>query len=493
MKSRRLALFIFLSFLFVRAGLYAQDKTVREYKPREQKLYIDIPLTIAEDLVMNVVGNVNWRFWGADPKAAYVDFESMRRNLDPKGWFSWNFEDGRGHDTFLVNQFFHPYAGGIYFAAARSNNLNFYWSTFSSVFGSFTWEALCEIEAPSANDFLTTVVGGPAVGEILHRLYIELDKKGGLAGKIGAFFVSPIDRITAAIRRYGPDDSPSKIFNSSLAFGLSWLNAQFFDGGEETAFWNTPSAFADFDLVYGNPFTAHSKTPFDQFDLNMSIMVTVPLIYNFTIISDGYLVSWLWADDDENQASNGFTLQFDIFVIDKGAIILLNNGRENLDFNANSLDYSIKWRRRGNVIFNKPFDFSVKTHFGISPWAVTDYNGGVNREDNNQYLWGVNTRLFFELRQMNNEDVMKNGQVMSLSLCLYDTWNIPNPRIPNFDINVIFLFSKIACSFPLTERLSFYAADSFLLLHCRLTKEISGKPDVTRWYNSAQCGLKVSF
>jgi len=207
MKPRLPALFIFLCFLFVCAGLYAQEgekeeeheknkeKTVREYRPREQKLYIDIPLTIAENLFMNVVGNVNWRFWGADPKAAYVDFESMRRNIDPKGWSSWNFEDGRGHDTFLVNQFFHPYAGGVYFAAARSNNLNFYWSILSSIFGSFTWEALCEIEAPSANDFITTVAGGPAVGEMLHRLYIELDKKGGSAGKVGAFFVSPIDRI----------------------------------------------------------------------------------------------------------------------------------------------------------------------------------------------------------------------------------------------------------------------------------------------------------
>ncbi len=335
-------LLVFICFLLVCTGLFAQEepqeqdekqehnekqvhnekKTGREYKPREQKLYIDIPLTIGEIALINVIGNINWRLWGADSETAYVTLESMRRNFDPKGWPDWDFEIGRGRDTFLVNQFFHPYAGGIYFASARSNNLNFYWSILSPIIGSFTWEALCEIESPSASDFITTAVGGIAIGEILHRLYIELDK-GGLGGKIAASFVSPPDRLTAAIRGYGPDKSPNKINSASLAFGFSWLNAMFFDGDEETSFWNTPSGFINLDLVYGDPFTAHSKTPFDQFDLNASLTVTVPLIYNFTLIADGYLASWLLKDDDTYQASNGLSLHFDIFVIDKGAIIAL--------------------------------------------------------------------------------------------------------------------------------------------------------------------------
>jgi len=486
MKTPRSALLVIICFLLVCAGLYAQqveaesavsendvsDPNVsetevssgRKYKPREQKLYIDIPLTFGEIILINAVGNVNWRLWGADKETAFITLESMRRNFNPKEWISWGFEIGRGRDTFLVNQFFHPYAGGVYFASARSNNLNFYWSILSPVLGSFSWEALCEIESPAASDFINTAFGGIAIGEILHRLYIELDK-GRIAGKIGATILSPTDRITAAVRGYGPDESPVKIHDTSLTFGFSWLNARFFENNNTIiSSWNTPSAFLGFDLVYDDPFTAHSKTPFAQFDLNTSLTVTVPLIYNFTIITDGYLASWLLADaDDESyQASNGVSLHFDAFIIDKGAIIELNNGRENLCFNANSLDYTLKWRR----IMSNSFDFSLKTHLGFSPWVVSDYNRGITKDDYNQYLMGGNIKLFMELRQMKENDgvynVAKNGRALSLSLCFYDTWNIHNTF--DNDVNIMFLFSKIAYSFPLTGRLSFYAADSFLLL-----------------------------
>ena len=505
MKTRRHVLSVIVFFLFVFTGLYAQEepqeqeeqreqevKTSRKYKPREQKLYIDIPLTIAEVTLINLAGNGYWRLWGPDKEAAYFTAASIRKNLNPK---VWTIEPGQEGDTFLTNQFIHPYAGGLYFASARSNNINFYWSFLSSAFGSIMWETLGETDSPASSDLINTAFGGIIMGEILHRLYIELDK-GGIAGKIGSFFVSPTDRITAAIRGYGPEEGPSKIFGSELAFGFSWINAKFFDDDEEITSWNTPAGFINYDLVYGDPYTARGKTPFEQFDLNISLMVTVPLIHNFIFIADGYLASWLLADDDVNQASGGITLHFDDFVTDKG-ILDLNNGRENLSFNAYSLDYSVKWRRYGYSIFNKPFALSVKTHIGFSPWAVTDYNGGEYNEkgeknDYNLYLLGGNFKLFLELRQMNDENGAKNGHVLSLNLCFFDTLNIP--KITGFDVNTIFLFSKIAYSFPLTGKLSLYAADSFLLLHCRMSQDTGVEfPDITRWYNSAQLGLRISF
>jgi hypothetical protein len=165
----------------------------------------------------------------------------------------------------------------------------------------------------------------------------------------------------------------------------------------------------------------------------------------------------------------------------------LNNGRENLSFNANSLDYSIKWRR----ILSKSCQFSLKTHLGLSPWVVTDYNGGVYKDDYNLYLYGGNAKLFLELRQI-RENGAQNSHVLNLSLCFYDTWNIP--RTPGFDVNTLFLFSKLAYSFPLTDRFSLYAADSFLFLHCRLLSDIGAEfPNITRWYNSAQFGIKILF
>jgi len=123
---------------------------------------------------------------------------------------------------------------------------------------------------------------------------------------------------------------------------------------------------------------------------------------------------------------------------------------------------------------------------------VTDYNGGINRDDYNLYLFGGNIKLFTELRQVKESGSMKNGQALTLGLCFYDTWNIPNT--PGFDVNTLFLSSKIAYSFPFTDRFSLYAADSFLFLYCHLTRDAGAEfPDITRWYNSAQLGIKVSF
>jgi hypothetical protein len=489
MKTLRLrpVLSVLACFLLACADLSAQQeqKTAPGYKPRERNLLVDIPLTIAEDTVINLIGNGYWRLWGADPEAAYFTIDSIRANLNPG---VWGFEAGQGGDTFFVNQFLHPYAGAVYFASGRSNNFNFYESILSSFFGSLSWEALGETDTPAASDLINTAGGGIVLGEILHRLYLELDK-GGIGGKIAATVLSPTDRVTAAIRGYGPEQSPSKIHDASLAFGLSWINARFSENDDEVLSWNKLSAFFNFDLVYSDPYVHYGRTPFAQFEFTTALTASIPLIYNFTFISDGYLASWLLADDEVNQMSNGITLHFDDFITDKGTLMDLNNGRENLSFNANSLDYTIKWRR----ILNRSFELSMKTHLGFSPWAITDYNGGINKDDYYLYLIGGNIKLFLELRQIKEEgDNIRKGQSLALSLCFYDTWNIP--RTPGFDINTLFFFSKIAYSFPLNDRFSLYAADSFMLLHCRLTRDAGAEfPDITRWYNSVQLGIKVSF
>ena len=151
----------------------------RQYKPRERNLFIDIPLTIAEITAINLLGNFYWRLWGPDSEVAYFTADSMRANMNYK---VWTYEEGQGGDTFLVNQFFHPYAGGLYFASARSNNFNFYLSLLSSTFGSLQWEIMGESDSPATNDLINTAFGGLVLGEVLHRLYIELDK-GDIGGK----------------------------------------------------------------------------------------------------------------------------------------------------------------------------------------------------------------------------------------------------------------------------------------------------------------------
>jgi hypothetical protein len=93
---------------------------------------------------------------------AYIDFNTMNRNLRLK--FVWD------NDLFTTNLFGHPYHGGLYFNAARSNGMSFCKSIPYSVAGSLMWEYLMENEPPSLNDLISTPAGGLAIGEITFRI-----------------------------------------------------------------------------------------------------------------------------------------------------------------------------------------------------------------------------------------------------------------------------------------------------------------------------------
>ena len=501
MKILRLrqALLFFMCFILVSMGLPAQEaspqesspqgenETASKYKPREQNLLIDIPLTLAEDTAINLIGNFAWRLWGPDAHVAYFTFDSVRRNLNFAS--SWHWEEGRGGDAFITEQIFHPFAGAYYFASARSNNFNYYLSVLSAYLGSLQWETFGETGWPSKNDNISATFGGVVIGEVLHRLFLELDKCG-TGGRIGASFVSPTDRVTAAIRGYGPEPGPLNISRSSLAFGFSWLYAQFYETGDTTLGWNRPSAYVDFSLVYGDPFTAHSKTPFDQFNLDISLIGAIPLIYSVTFMPNGYLASWLLADDEVNQASNGISIHYDCFSTVKGTFIDLNNGRENLGFAGGSLDYAIKWSHN----INSSWDFSLVSYLGFTPWANQTYNGGIDKDDYNLFSYGGNIKLFLELRQMKENIPMKNGQSLTLGLCFYETWRFPFYSMA-FNNYKSFLYSMLTYSLPLTGNLSLYIADNFNFMHIDpIGKNTAAVfPPITRWFNNAQIGIKISL
>jgi len=174
--------------------------------------------------------------------------------------------------------------------------------------------------------------------------------------------------------------------------------------------------------------------------------------------------------------------------MNKGTFIDLNAGRDNLNFTATSLDYSIKWLH----IFNGSVEFSMKANFGMSPWAVANYNGGITKDDYNLFLFGGKAKFFLELRPKKEEGDRKNGQDLKLALCFYDSYNYtgtPGPRA-----NTFFFFTRLAWSFPLTGNLSLYLADSFSYLNCYLTENLGPDfTDIGRWFNSAQAGVKFSF
>ncbi|MHC6204415.1 DUF3943 domain-containing protein [Breznakiellaceae bacterium SP9] len=476
----------FFAFMGHIPSLYAQE--TEPQGGRESNFLVDFAVTFGEVLAINSVGNIAWRIGGPDSEVAFINTASIKENLRIPIW-DWDMEGGQGGDLFLANQVFHPYAGGVYLASARSNNFNFYTSILASVLGSYTWETIAEVGSPASSDFVTTVVGGIGVGEMLHRIALEMDKSGRTIWK--AIF-SPSDAITAAVRGYGPQTGPSNIYDSAFFAGSSWMYSAFDEQAHRKTTWNQAALFFGTEFVYGNPFIQSSLTPFEHFELSLSLGLSVPIKYNFNFTSDGYLASWLIADSEKNRISNGISLHFDDYIIYRN--LGMNKGTENISYNPNSLDYTLKWRRN----LNNSAAFSLKFHVGLTPWAVTDYNGEIDKKDYNVYLYGANAKLSLELRQITESDWLAEretqGTVFALNLRVYDTWSIPNSPAAEFDMNVIFTDIEAKWVLPLSATYSLYIADHLSLLYDNIrTGETERMPDLLRWNNSAMLGVQISL
>lgn len=86
----------------------------------------------------------------------------------------WIWDD----DPYLPNELGHPYQGSLSFSAARSSGLGFWTSVPFAFVSSGSWELFMEVESPSKNDLITTTVGGIVLGEILHRLSLQILDSG---------------------------------------------------------------------------------------------------------------------------------------------------------------------------------------------------------------------------------------------------------------------------------------------------------------------------
>lgn len=74
-------------------------------------------------------------------------------------------------NRFPTNYVAHPFAGVMYFTAARSNHLSFAESWIFATLGSLTWDVFGEIrETMSINDTVVTPTGGAAIGEAMLQM-----------------------------------------------------------------------------------------------------------------------------------------------------------------------------------------------------------------------------------------------------------------------------------------------------------------------------------
>jgi hypothetical protein len=131
-------------------------------------------------------------------------------------------------NRFLVNQAGHAYQGFFPYTAARSAGLGFWTSSAYAAASSAIWEIVGETEPPALNDQLTTTLGGPALGEALHRIATSL-RGGGRAGRAAAFVLDPFAEVNRRLVAERPAE-PAPRGRSALSAGAAaWTAGR---GGE---------------------------------------------------------------------------------------------------------------------------------------------------------------------------------------------------------------------------------------------------------------------
>ncbi len=195
--------------------------------------------------------------------------------ITPKTWWA-NMSNGWvwDLDDFAVNQIGHPYQGNNYFNSGRANGLSFYESAALTAFGSGTWEYFGETNKPSLNDFINTTLGGIALGEMFHRTaWLLRDTHGTGRGRlwreIGAMAIDPVtgyNRFRTGDAKRITDQPPDLVPSSLTGFtsaGVLWR------GSQTRAIDATGQPFLEMDVLYGDPRSGRSRTPYDAFSVRV--------------------------------------------------------------------------------------------------------------------------------------------------------------------------------------------------------------------------------
>ena len=221
-----------------------------------------------------------------DADFAQISLNSIKHNI--KNGFVWD------NDQFSTNLFAHPYHGGLYFNAARSNGMNFWESIPYSFCGSLMWETTCEIEPPAINDLIATTVGGVCIGEVTYRisdLILDDSKRGGARfwRELLAGVVCPIKAFNRIIsgdawrvrhKYYKYHDYDRIPVNVNISAGGRYIaDNNSFVCGE----WNP---YLNVSLVYGDPFSERARKPYDYFSADVIFGLTgnQPLISSIHLL-----------------------------------------------------------------------------------------------------------------------------------------------------------------------------------------------------------------
>ena len=240
---------------------------------------LEAPVDLNVNLKPRTAGNYLWPLldvvivnvtmwslpWALGVEWAQVGPDSWQHNLETG--LQWD------DNEFEVNQFGHPYQGGLYFAAARVNGLTFWESIPYTLAGSLSWEFFAETEEPSTNDWMTTTWGGFFFGEALLRLSNNIvDETASGAERLwrefAAFAVNPvngIDRLfTGRAWASGPSTKTFPI-ETTLRIGPDGIGLSSGTGWGQTVRLYVEVEYGD---LYAKP---AFDIPFEYFDLSAQL------------------------------------------------------------------------------------------------------------------------------------------------------------------------------------------------------------------------------
>jgi hypothetical protein len=215
-------------------------------------------------VIINVIYNIGNQARGEE--TAKISFKSWWNNM--KYGFEWD------DNPFVTNQFGHPYQGSNYFTAGRANGLSYWESAALTAFGSASWEYFGENNYASFNDIVNTTLGGIALGEAFHRAawMIRDTHATGKSRLWQEIFATVVDPMGGANRFISGDshrvsDKPAT-FAPASSSAVASLGA-LWQGNNDNAFSESPSAFLEMDVVYGTPLEGRGRTPFEAFTVNL--------------------------------------------------------------------------------------------------------------------------------------------------------------------------------------------------------------------------------
>ena len=257
------------------------------------------------------IAALNLTLWSI-PYALGVPFAQV----NPSYWrdnlaSGWQWDD----NEFEVNQFAHPYQGGMYFTAARVNGLTFWEAIPYTLFGSLTWEYFLETEQPSTNDWLSTTWGGFLFGESLYRLsnYILDDSTSGSTRfwkEFAALATNPMNGFDRLVTGQAWADGPPNI-RPPLAINVR-AGADGIGLSEGTGWGKTFRAWIRFD--YGDPYAdPYVKKPFDYFNLAAQLSASSE-VFGQGIDGTGVLFGHRFGTGPSSANLLAWTLNFEYFT-----------------------------------------------------------------------------------------------------------------------------------------------------------------------------------